>query len=272
MEKSADFNFYFGTMGSSKTANLLMKHHDCKNDNGMDVLLLTPSIDDRAGVGIIKSRTGMQAEAIIVSSDTNIIDLVCNRPNLPNMIMADEIQFFSGKQIEQLKLLTDVKRIPVDVYGLKLNFKGELFGGLDGAVVTALKLANSIEIKSFCACGNHATHVARFDINDYIIQREGPEILIGGNENYVPLCYRCWSSDEIPLSSRVRILKSLFEEETKKGKNLDIKVLNNLKSRIDLVEEKLLEEEINYLKTETKNVQDKIKKLTNQRNKNEKQS
>lgn len=260
MKKSSDLNFHFGTMGSGKTAQLLMKYYNCKKDNGMNVLLLTSQVDNRAGIGNVESRTGIQSEAITVDKNTNILDLILSKSNIDG-IFVDEIQFFTSKQIKELKELAD-NNISVDVYGLKNNFKGELFGEKSKSIKTILELAtNIIEIKSFCACGNNATHVARFNRNDWVIQRTGPEILIGGNDNYAPLCYRCWSQETIPRVTRIRILNNVFEEETKKGINTDVNKLYKLREEITLEEKKHLEDEVLMLRDSTRKTEAKIKML-----------
>jgi len=271
MIKLEDLSFYFGTMGSSKTARLLMKYYNLKVENRSNVLLLTPSIDDRAGVGVIKSRTGIEANAEIVSANTNILDLVSSSKNVLKRVMVDEVQFLTNKQIQELKAITTGKNpIPVDAYGLKLNFKGNLFGEKERTIEELIKLATyTEEIRSSCICGNKATHVARFNIDDWIIQKEGPEIVIGGNESYFPLCYYCWSQDKLSNLARIAILENVFEEEVKKGINVDLKKLDDLKNKMDTVNDAINKENILRLKTEIKDSKRKLKTLeSSMKNKN----
>lgn len=265
-KNSQDFDFYYGAMGSAKTAQLLMKYFNCKNDNGMKATLFKPSIDDRYGVDFIKSRTGLEAEAITINSKTNILDLVLSFDDLPHIIMLDEVQFLVPNQIEQLKSLADYHQVSVDVYGLKNNFRGKLFGEETGTIKRVIELAtNIIEIESFCACGNTATNIARYNPENWNIQKEGEEIVIGGNDRYVSLCYKCWNKDTIPRTTRVRLLNGLFEEETKKGANADLKALYSIKDKINYEKGKILEEEIGLLKEDTLKAEVKIKKLTSKK-------
>ena len=260
MKKSEDLSFYFGTMGSSKTGRLLMKYYNLKVDNKLNVLLLTPSVDNRAGVGIIKSRAGMMANAVTVDSTTNLVKLVSSIPGITR-VMIDEVQFLTNKQIKELKDITTDKDnpIPVDAYGLKLNFKGNLFGEKERTIEELLKLSTYIEeIESSCTCGNKATHVARFDVDDWIIQKEGPEIVIGGNESYFSLCYCCWSQEKLSNLARVKILENIFEEEIKKGINVNLEKIINLSYRIKAIKAEIKKENILKIR---KNIDDSKKKL-----------
>ncbi|MFA5696771.1 MAG: hypothetical protein WC917_05035 [Bacilli bacterium] len=261
-KNAEDFNYYFGAMGSAKTANLLMSYFNCKNDNGMNVVILTPSVDDRAGVGIIKSRTGIQAPATIITNETNILELILELEDLPHMVMVDEIQFFLPKQIEELKELADNYQVVVNVYGLKNNFQGKLFGEETGTIKRVLELATNIfEIKSYCACGNSATNVARYNFENWEIQKEGPEIEIGGNDRYVALCHKCWNRDSIPRKTRIRLLSAVLEAEIKKETNADLEKIYNIRERINCENEKIFEEEIEALEKQTSAAKSLIKKL-----------
>ena len=255
-QNSENLDFYYGGMGSAKTAQLLMKYFNCKKDNGMEAVLLKPAIDDRYGDDYIQSRTGLKAEAIAIGKETNIKDLVLSMEHLPHILMLDEVQFFLPEQIEQLKELTDYHRVAVEVYGLKNNFKGTLFGEESGVIKRLLELAtNIIEIKSYCACGNTVTNVARYNPENWKIEKDGPEIVIGGNNRYVSLCYKCWNKDAIPNTTRLRILESMLSEKTNVDKLIE------LKEQISAQKQTILQEELDDLTKERKKAKGRINKL-----------
>ena len=175
--------FKFGAMGSSKSAQALMTAFNYRQRN-FNVLLIKPSIDTRE-VNEIKSRIGLSSPCIMFNSDTNLISLVNSHPKT-QIIIVDEAQFCTKEQIDELKELTQ-KDFTVICYGLKTNFKGELFTGSKRLI----ELAESIqEIKSVCRCGSKATMNAR--IIDNFVTTNGDEIDIGGDEKYEGMCYSCW--------------------------------------------------------------------------------
>jgi thymidine kinase len=182
-------------MGSSKTANALMTKFNFE-EKGYNVLLLKPSIDNRDGVTLVKSRAGMESPAVLINNMTdimtNIINLIDFRPIQPQYIIIDEAQFLSCEQINQLKYIAVEYNIPVFCYGLRTDFQSNLFEGSK----RLFELADEItEIKSICHCGNKAIINARY-IDDKIVY-EGEQIEIGGNEKYIGLCYRCWKTGKI---------------------------------------------------------------------------
>jgi thymidine kinase len=182
----------FGTMGSSKTANALMTKFNFE-EKGYKVLLLKPSIDYRDGDNIIKSRIGLQAEAITFTYKTLIYqDIVSKYKPLPDCIIVDEAQFCNLSQIEDLKYMSATKDIKIFCYGLRTDFKSNLFEGSK----RLFEIADSIsEIKSICHCGNKAIINAR--IKDNKIVYDGDLIDIGGNDKYVGLCYKCWIEEKL---------------------------------------------------------------------------
>lgn len=183
--------FKFGSMGSSKTAQALM----CKfnyEQKGMKVLLIKPVIDTRDikdGKAIVRSRIGLECECLTFSKDDNLVDLY-ESTNGFRVIIVDECQFCTKDQIEQLKSLTE--KVPVFCYGLKTNFKTELFEGSK----RLLEIADSIsEIKSVCSCGAKAILNARV-VNGKVVY-EGEEVVVGGDETYVSMCYSCYKKGKV---------------------------------------------------------------------------
>ncbi|WOC33187.1 MULTISPECIES: thymidine kinase [Caproicibacterium] len=180
----SELRFYYGVVGSSKTANALMTQYNFQ-ERGYTVLLMKPSVDTRDGLHVVKSRIGLQAEAVIVRPEDSLLAYFQSH-QLPDMIIADEAQFFSNRQTEEFKELS--VSIPVYCYGLKVDFQSHLFEGSK----RLLELADTIiEIEALCRCGRKATVNARLDSSGNII-REGSQIFLGGNDAYLPMCYHCW--------------------------------------------------------------------------------
>lgn len=181
--------FKYGVMGSSKTAQALM----CKfnyEQKGYHVTLLKPVIDTRDmdnGKAVVKSRIGLSCPCTTFDSSINLVDFAREHniiaPN--NVIIVDEAQFCSAKQVEQLHELSQC--IPVLCYGLLTNFKTELFEGSKRLVEIAESLQ---EIKAVCKCGNKATVNARV-LNGKLFT-EGQEIMLGGDAVYESMCYSCY--------------------------------------------------------------------------------
>lgn len=176
-------------MGSSKSAQALM----CKFNyelKGFRVLLLKPSIDTRDDINgetLVSSRIGLKSPAFSFSTNFNLYNYILHEHNQSSLgaVIIDEAQFCTKEQIEELKLATSF--VPVLCYGLKTNFKSNLFEGSK----RLLEIADSLtEIKSVCKCGKKALINARL-INGKT-QTEGEEILIGGDSTYESMCYECW--------------------------------------------------------------------------------
>lgn len=184
----AKLYFYFGAMNSSKTAQLIMSAHNYK-ERKQKVIVFKPIIDNRESSGkIIKSRVGISTEDVILfDKDTELYDEVFSiLPNI-NCVFVDEAQFLSKKQVIELSDIVDDWNIPVVCYGLKGNFKGELFEGSEWLLAYADKIE---EIKTICFCGKKATFNAR--IKDGKVIKHGEEIVIGGNDTYISLCRKHW--------------------------------------------------------------------------------
>lgn len=180
--------FYYGVMGSSKTANALMKRFDFE-EHGRKVILMKSSVDNRDGVFTVKSRAGLSAEAVIVEKNSSIKEILSGIKNI-EIIIIDEAQFLSKDQVDELRDLTN-SGIMVMCYGLKTDYMGNLFEGSK----RILEVADTIrEIPSMCECGRKAIMNARYK-NGKIVY-EGNQVDIGGNEKYKALCYQCWIRDK----------------------------------------------------------------------------
>ena len=182
----AKLYFKYGAMGSSKTANALITKFNYE-ERGMKVWLIKPSLDDRDGADTVKSRIGLKAEAVVISNDTDIFTEF-KKYSECHVIIADECQFFTKEQINQLRKIVDELNIPVLCFGLRTDFLTNLFEGSR----RLFEIADSItEIKTICSCGEKATVNARIGENGQVIT-EGGQILIGGNDSYIAMCHACW--------------------------------------------------------------------------------
>lgn len=182
----AKLYFKFGAMGSSKSAQALITKFNYE-ELGMSVWLIKPSIDDRDGADVIKSRIGLAATATIIKPEQSIVEEYA-KAGTHDVIIADESQFFTSAQIDELRTLVDEKDIPVLCYGLRTDFLTHFFPGS----LRLMELADSItEIKTVCPCGRKATVNARIDGEGNIVY-EGSQVMLGGNDSYVAMCHKCW--------------------------------------------------------------------------------
>ena len=182
----AKLYFKYGAMGSSKTANALITKFNYE-ERGMKVWLIKPSLDDRDGADKVKSRIGLQADAVVISKDADIFEEFKKFSDC-HVIIADECQFFTKEQIDQLRRIVDELKLPVLCFGLRTDFLTNLFEGSR----RLFEVADSVtEIKTICSCGEKAIVNARINENGDVIT-EGGQILIGGNDSYIAMCHACW--------------------------------------------------------------------------------
>ena len=182
----AKLYFKYGAMGSSKSAQALITQFNYE-EVGMSVWLIKPSIDDRDGADVIRSRIGLERHAQVITPEDDIC-AAFERAGGADVIIADEAQFFTPEQIDQLRAIVDEKDVPVLCFGLRTDFLTHFFPGAR----RLMELADSLtEIKTICACGSKATVNARLDETGRIVT-EGGQILLGGNDRYVAMCHRCW--------------------------------------------------------------------------------
>ena len=181
----AKLYYRYGAMGSSKTANAIMVQYNYTERN-QRVLMVKPRLDTRDGERIVKSRCGLESECVFVEDlgNTNLTDYDC--------VIVDEAQFLTKAQVEQLVHIVDDLNIPVIAYGLRADFRGELFEGS----YYLMAWADSIEeIKTVCWCGKKATCNAR--ILNGKVTMTGEQIMLGGNESYIALCRKHWKEGNI---------------------------------------------------------------------------
>lgn len=181
----AKLYFRHGTMGSAKTLNLLAVVHSY-NVQKKAVLLLKPQLDNRFGESVVRSRAGLEKPAdILVSSQTRL-----SADDLRNIycILVDEAQFLEPAFVDHLRAVARDFDVPVICYGLRTDFKTELFPGSK----RLLELSDTIEeVKNTCHfCNKKAIFNAR--LIDKKIVSEGPQLLLGAEETYLPVCPQCY--------------------------------------------------------------------------------
>lgn len=186
-------------MNAGKTTALLQAAYNYK-ERGMDTILLSPSIDTRDGVGVIKSRIGLSSESIAIAPDTNVFELVSGiiterfEGNIElikeklGAVFVDEAQFLTKEQVDQLTDVADKLFIPVLTYGLRTDSFGELFPGSERLLAVADSLR---EQKTICECGRKANFVVRLDEKGNVVTG-GSQVEIGGNSKYLSMCRMHW--------------------------------------------------------------------------------
>ena len=185
----AQLYFKYGAMGSSKTANALMARFNYE-ERGQQCLLVKPRIDQRDGERVVVSRIGLKHECIYFDElqQLSVMELQQNA-----CIIVDEAQFLSREDVRWLARLVDELDIPVMCYGLRSDFKGDLFPGSYELLVMADKIE---EVKTICWCGKKATFNARFD-EDGKVLKEGEQVVLGANDTYIGLCRRHWMRGDL---------------------------------------------------------------------------
>jgi len=178
----AKLYFNYSSMNAGKTTVLLQSAHNYR-ERGMTPMLFTPKLDDRFGVGWIKSRIGLQARATIFVPEDDLFEATRAQLEERNIhcVLVDEAQFLSRDQVYQLSEIVDRLNIPVLCFGLRTDFQGELFEGSKYLLAWADVLS---EIKTICHTGRKANMVVRVDDEGYAL-KEGAQVEIGGNERYV---------------------------------------------------------------------------------------
>ena len=184
----AKLYFRYGVMGSCKSAQALITKFNYE-EQGMRVWLIKPAADTRYGMDVVRSRIGLEQPADVITEEMNLFEIFRDREKEFNdVIIADEAQFLTPEQIEQLRDIVDNYNVPVFCFGLRTDFRTKMFPGS----ARLFELADSVsELKTVCTCGGKAMVNARIDGEGNVIT-EGAQIMLGGNESYRPMCYKCW--------------------------------------------------------------------------------
>ena len=182
----AKLYFKYGAMGSSKTAQALTTRFNYE-EQGMRCWLIKPATDTRDGAEIIRSRIGLQAVGEVIGPGDSIGERY-QAAGWCDVIIADEAQFFTPAQIDELRTIVDTAEVPVMCFGLRTDFQTHFFPGSR----RLMEVADSIsEIKTICACGRKAVVNARLDGEGNVVTA-GEQVLLGGNDRYTAMCHRCW--------------------------------------------------------------------------------
>lgn len=181
----AKLYFRYGAMGSSKTANAIMVQYNYR-ERGQQVLMVKPKLDNRDGERTVLSRCGLQTECVFMEEipQMNLAGYDC--------VIVDEAQFLTKDQVAYLVKIVDEMNIPVICYGLRADFQGNFFEGSQWLMTWADTIE---EVKTICWCGRKATCNARV-MNGKVI-KEGDQILLGGNSQYVSLCRKHWANGQL---------------------------------------------------------------------------
>ncbi|WP_202982249.1 thymidine kinase [Vagococcus coleopterorum] len=188
----AQLFFKYGAMNSGKTIEILKVAHNYEEQN-KPVVLMTSGLDDRDGVGTVSSRIGLSREATPIFSETNVFDFIHSLDFKPYCILIDEAQFLEKHHVEQFAQVVDELGVPVMAFGLKNDFRNELFEGSKYLLLYADKLE---ELKTICwFCHKKASMNLRMLDGKPVY--DGEQIQIGGNEAYYPVCRKHYLKPEI---------------------------------------------------------------------------
>ncbi|MDJ0654538.1 MAG: thymidine kinase [Xanthomonadales bacterium] len=178
----AKLYFYYSAMNAGKSTHLLQSSYNYR-ERGMETLILTPALDDRYGAGRVSSRIGLSSTAIAFEAEDDLFEMVqeAHAEQPLSCVLVDESQFLSRDQVYQLTEIVDQINIPVLAYGLRTDFRGELFEGSQYLLAWADELK---ELKTICHTGSKATMVVRVDDQGRAVTA-GNQIEVGGNERYV---------------------------------------------------------------------------------------
>lgn len=189
----AQLYYRYSTMNAGKSLEIIKVANNYE-ERGKNVLVLDPEQDVRGDVGKINSRVGVSRDAMVVHSDTNIMQLFMRMNQIQpiDCVLVDECQFLEKHHVQELAEIVDSFDVPVLAYGLKNDFKNELFEGSYYMLVYADKIE---EIKTICWCGRKATMIAR--VVDGEIVKQGEQIMVGGNDLYVSLCRKHYNDGRL---------------------------------------------------------------------------
>jgi thymidine kinase len=185
----AKLYFHYSTMNAGKSTSLLQASHNYR-EGGMQTYLITARLDNRAGKGRIASRIGIGKDADTFDRKTDLFEKIAARLREGPVacVFLDEAQFLSRDQVWQLARAVDDLGVPVMAYGLRVDFRGELFPGSAALLALADEMR---EVRTICHCGKKATMVVRKDAAGQVLT-DGAQVQIGGNETYESLCRRHW--------------------------------------------------------------------------------
>lgn len=188
----AQLYYKYGTMNSGKTIEILKVAHNYEEQD-KPVVIMTSALDTRDGFGLVSSRIGMRREAIAIDEETDVFASIEAMALKPYCILVDEAQFLKKDHVYALARVVDELHIPVMAFGLKNDFRNELFEGSQHLLLLADKIE---EIKTICQyCSKKATMVLRIEEGRPVY--EGNQIKIGGHESYISVCRKHYFHPEM---------------------------------------------------------------------------
>ena len=191
-EKMAQLFFKYGAMNSGKSIEILKVAHNYEEQN-KPVVLMTSGLDTRSGVGNVASRIGLERTAIPIFDETDVYETIANLEEKPYCVLIDEAQFLKKHHVLAFTRVVDELNIPVMAFGLKNDFRNELFEGSQYLLLYADKIE---EVKTVCwFCNKKATMNLR--IIDGKPNYSGKQIQIGDNQNYLPVCRKCYGNPKL---------------------------------------------------------------------------
>ena len=185
----AKLYFRYGVMGSSKSANALMVRYNYE-ERGQKALMVKPRIDQREGTSIVNSRIGLNHPCTWFD---DFMAMRAEEIQAYQCIIVDESQFLTRDEVAFLTDVVDTMKVPVICYGLRADFKGDLFPGSEALLAWADIIE---EVKTICWCGKKATYNARFDENGVVL-KEGEQVVLGANDKYIGLCRKHWKEGNL---------------------------------------------------------------------------
>lgn len=188
----AKLTFYYGTMNSGKSMDLLKTNYNYRSQ-GMDTILITSALDYREGVGKISSRIGIEADAHTVSPEEKVADKIGQElmDKVIHCVLVDEAQFLTRSQVKELKHIAVNLDIPVICYGLKNDFQNNLFEGSESLLIYAEEIKEIVTVCPYC--GDKAVMNLRLSEEGKGVG-DGEQIVIGGNDMYVPVCHKHYNA------------------------------------------------------------------------------
>ncbi len=193
----ANLYFRYSSMNAGKSTEIIKIAHNYE-EQGKDVLIFAPKLDDRYETGFVVSKIGLKKEAKMFDEQTKIRDIVQAYEKKLFCILVDEGQFLTKEQVEDLTQIVDYMDIPVIVYGLKNDFQNNLFEGSEALLVYADKIE---EVKTVCMfCNRKATMNLRVIDGEPVYN--GTQIHIGGSESYIPVCRKCYGNPSVEYLRR----------------------------------------------------------------------
>lgn len=185
----AKLYFRYGVMGSSKSANALMVRYNYE-ERGQRALMVKPMIDQREGKAIVNSRIGLTYPCIWFEE---LEQMAVAELQTWQCVIVDEAQFLTKAQVDYLVRIVDEFGVPVICYGLRADFRGDLFPGSQALLACADIIE---EVKTICWCGRKATCNARFDETGKVL-KEGDQVVLGSNDCYIGLCRKHWKEGNL---------------------------------------------------------------------------